>query len=86
MASAEAGLGKDFELKLKQLKRSDLNECGRSALKQFDVVVIKDPLSACGDCPLANRYSDRGADDCTIEIRRKDLRTVVCLCAQKLFI
>ena len=61
VASAEAGLGKDFEPKLKQLKRSDLNKCGKSALKQFDVVVIKDPSSACGDCPLAKSYADRGA-------------------------
>jgi len=86
VASAEAGLGKDFEPKLKQLKRSDLNECGRSALKQFDVVVIKDPSSACGDCPLAKSCVARGADGCTIEIRREGLRTVVCLYVQKLFI
>ena len=60
VSSAEAGLGKDFEPKLKQLKRNDLNECGRSALKQFDVVVIKDPSSACGDCPLAKSCAARG--------------------------
>jgi PAS domain S-box-containing protein/putative nucleotidyltransferase with HDIG domain len=58
---AEAGLGKDFLPMLKQLKKGELTTFGRLALKQEEVVIIKDPSSACPDCPLVQACSDRGS-------------------------
>ena len=60
-ASAEAGVGDDFKPILEMLKRGELTECGQRALKQSGVVVIEDPLSTCADCPLAEKYTGRGA-------------------------
>jgi len=56
---AEAGLGKDFLPMLKRLKKGELTAFGRLALKQEDVVIIKDPASACPECPLIQICSDR---------------------------
>ncbi|GAI19696.1 unnamed protein product, partial [marine sediment metagenome] len=53
---AEAGLGEDFHLVVEQLKRGELVTCGRQALRQAGVVVTEDPLSTCGDCPLAKKF------------------------------
>ncbi|MBE3113359.1 MAG: PAS domain S-box protein [Actinobacteria bacterium] len=58
---AEAGLGKDFLPMLERLKRGELTTFGQIALKQEEVVIIKDPASACPDCPLAQVCSDRGS-------------------------
>ncbi|MDD5015255.1 MAG: PAS domain S-box protein, partial [Atribacterota bacterium] len=49
---AEAGLGEDFLPMLKRLKKGELTAFGQIALKQEEVVIIKDPASACPDCPL----------------------------------
>jgi two-component system cell cycle sensor histidine kinase/response regulator CckA len=59
--TAEAGLGKDFLPMIDYFKRQELTQCGRKALKQSEVVVTEDPLSACTDCPLADKYAGRGA-------------------------
>jgi len=61
VASAEAGLGKDFLPMVERLKRSELPACGRSALAQSGPMTIEDPLSTCSDCPLAGKYGGRGA-------------------------
>jgi putative nucleotidyltransferase with HDIG domain len=58
-ATAEAGLGKNFLPIVQQLKRGDSVTCVQQALKQAGVVVIKDPLSYCSDCPMAKHYSGR---------------------------
>jgi len=58
---AEAGLEKGFLPMLKRLKKGELTAFGQIALKQRDVVIIKDPASACPDCPLAQACSDRGS-------------------------
>jgi len=58
---AEAGLGKDFLPMLKLLKKGKLTTFGQIALKQKEVVIIKDPASACPDCPLAQVCSTRGS-------------------------
>ena len=58
---AEAGLGEDFLPMLKLLKKGELTTFGQIALKQEEVVIIKDPASACPDCPLAQVCSDRGS-------------------------
>ena len=57
----EAGLGKDFLPLVKLLKKGEITPCGRLALKKSDVVIIKDPVSACPDCPLVQACSARGS-------------------------
>ena len=57
----ETGLGKDFLPLVKLLKKGEITPCGRLALKKSDVVIIKDPASACPDCPLAQACSARGS-------------------------
>jgi len=59
VGNAEAGFGKDFLPMIERLKRGELTECGRKALKQSEVVVTERPHSACTDCPLANKYQGR---------------------------
>ena len=61
VTSAEAGLGEDFLPLIEQLKRGELNGCMQMAMRQSDVVVIKNPLSTCADCPLSTLYNDSGA-------------------------
>jgi len=63
--TTEAGLGKDFLPMVEQLKRGQLTDCGQRAMRQSDVVVTKDPLSTCADCPLSALYNGRG----TITVR-----------------
>jgi len=58
---AEAGLEKIFLPMLKLLKKGELNTFGQIALKQKDVVIIKDPASACPDCPLVQACSNKGS-------------------------
>jgi len=58
---AEAGLGKDFLPMLKRLKKGELTVFGQLALKQEEVVIIKDPASACLDCPLVQACSEQGS-------------------------
>ena len=61
LTTAEAGLGKDFLPMIEQLKRGELPDCCQRAMRQSDVVVTKDPLSICADCPFLALYNDRGA-------------------------
>jgi len=58
---AEAGLGKDFFPMIELLKEDKLPACVQKVLKQEDMVTIEDPVSICTDCPLAHKYSGRGA-------------------------
>jgi len=46
---------------VKLLKKGETIPCGRLALKQRDVVIIKDPASTCPDCPLVQACSARGS-------------------------
>ncbi len=61
IAAAEAGLGKGFLPLVEQLKRGKLPNCGQKALSQSGIMITEDPPSACVDCPLAGKYSGRGA-------------------------
>ncbi|NVL89888.1 MAG: PAS domain S-box protein [Desulfobacterales bacterium] len=61
VTAAEAGLGKDFLPMLERLKRGELTDCAQKALRKTEVVVTGDPFSTCTDCPLAKKYSGRGA-------------------------
>ncbi len=60
VTSAEAGLGEAFLPLVGRLKRGELTACGREALTQPEVVVVPDPPSTCGDCPLADKCGGRG--------------------------
>jgi len=57
ITAAEAGLGEDFQPLVEPMRRGELNECGQRALSQSGVLVIDDPSSACGACPLAKRHT-----------------------------
>ena len=57
--AAEAGLGDEFQLMARMLKRGELTICARKTLEQPGVLVIADPLSICIDCPLASKYHGR---------------------------
>ena len=61
VTTAESGLGKDFLPMADRLKGGKLTDCGQKSLRQSEVVVTKDPLSSCTDCPLSQQYSGRGA-------------------------
>ena len=60
-ATAEAGLGEDFQLFVNRAKRGEWNHCAERTLSQSGVFVIDDPASSCGDCPLAKRCLGRKA-------------------------
>jgi PAS domain S-box-containing protein len=60
VATAEAGLGKDFLPMVHHLKHKELTDCGRRAMSQPGLVVTYDPAN-CTDCPLLQSYGDRGA-------------------------
>ncbi len=59
--TAEAGLGKEFLPIVERLERGELTGCARRALAQAGVLVTKDTLSTCPDCPLSGTYAGRGA-------------------------
>jgi signal transduction histidine kinase/CheY-like chemotaxis protein len=61
VATAETGLGEGFLPLVERLKRGELIDCGQRALSQSGVVVTKDVLSSCRDCPLSSTYGGRGA-------------------------
>lgn len=52
--TAQAKLDKDFIKLDRKMKRGELPYCAKKALKQSDIVVIKDP-STC-KCPVSKRY------------------------------
>jgi GAF domain-containing protein len=58
---AEAGLGDEFLPMAEQLKQGELAQCARKAIVQAEVVLIKDPVSTCTDCPLSGNYVGREA-------------------------
>ncbi|MBW2703755.1 MAG: response regulator [Deltaproteobacteria bacterium] len=58
-ATYESGLGADFDPMAKRLKRGELSRCVRMAIKQEAVVLIDDPPTECGDCPLTGLYAGR---------------------------
>ncbi len=71
VTTAEAGLGKQFLPMVEMLKRGELTDCGRKALRQLNVVITKDPHSICSDCPLSSSYSGRGAMTVRLEYDKK---------------
>jgi len=59
VATAEAGLDKDFSAIVERLKKGEMIHCVKKARMQSEIVVTKDPLSSCTDCPLAKTYRGR---------------------------
>jgi PAS domain S-box-containing protein len=56
---AEAGIGKAILPMVEILKKGEPVVCGQKALKQQEVVTIKDPTSTCPECPLLKQHSGR---------------------------
>ena len=55
----EAGTGKAFLPTVEILMKGELTVCGQKALKQQEVVTIKDTASTCPECPLLKKNSGR---------------------------
>ncbi len=51
--ATQAGLGEDFPSLIDGMKRRQWHCCAEKALSQTEVVIINNPASTCGDCPLA---------------------------------
>ena len=68
---AEAGIGKVFLPIVEILKKGKLTVCGQKALKQQEVVTIKDPASTCPECPLVKQHSGRRAMTIRLEYSGK---------------
>jgi PAS domain S-box-containing protein len=66
-ATAEAGVGDRFQSLTQTLQESRRPYCVRAALGQADVVLVDDPPSSCGDCPLANDYTGRAGMSVRLE-------------------
>ena len=58
--SAQAGVGKDFDILIKRFKAGKRELCVQKALKQQGVVSLRDPFNSCVICPLHKKYSGRG--------------------------
>ncbi len=71
VTTAESGLGRDFLPMDERLKSGELTDCGQKALSQPCIVIIKDPLSTCPDCPLSAKYSGKGAMTVRLEYHEK---------------
>jgi len=65
--AAEAGLSDDFQPMIDRLKRGELTHCGSKALEQSEILVIEDPLSTCGDCPLVGKHHGRAGATIRLE-------------------
>jgi len=61
VATAEAGLGRDFLPMVEHLRRGEPPACGRRALAQSQVVSVRDPATVCAGCPLAQKYPGKAA-------------------------
>ena len=70
IASAEAGLGEHFTPLKEMLGKGKLNECGKRALSQSGVIVIKD-TSVCGGCPLLGKEPGNMAMTARLECEGK---------------
>ncbi len=67
VSAAESGLDEDFLPLVEHFKKGKLTNCALKALKQSEIVVIENPPTDCGDCPLAKMYQGRGGLSARIE-------------------
>ncbi|GBC62312.1 hypothetical protein DENIS_3281 [Desulfonema ishimotonii] len=66
-ASAEAGLGKDFNRILENIRQGDLIRCCHTLLSGTEFLVIDTPPNECADCPVSHMYDGRGAISARLE-------------------
>ena len=71
ITTAEAGIGKDFLPLIELMKSGKITACGKSALKQKDIVVTDKPINICKDCPISGKYGERGAMTIRLEYKGK---------------
>jgi len=58
---AQAGFSaRAFRPMARLLKQNRLPECAKKALAEKKILVIRDPRSTCGDCPLREGYNGKG--------------------------
>jgi PAS domain S-box-containing protein len=69
--TADAGLGEEFRKLREGLEKGNLPVCARKALAQSEGLVIKDPLTECGDCPLASSYKGNSRVSVRLELEGK---------------
>ena len=55
--------------------------CPITAIDQAEVVVTKDPVSTCKDCPLSGKYAGREAMTIRLQIM-ESLRVIMCVYAR----
>ncbi len=67
----ESGIGASFEPMVERLKRGDLTHCGKETLRQKGVIIIHNPSTECGDCPLVGQYTGRGGLSAKLEYEGK---------------
>jgi len=53
--TAEAGVGELLGPMVDRIKRGEWNHCAAGTLSQTGALVVEDPASVCGDCPLTPR-------------------------------
>ena len=68
---AESGSGKGFTPLLKELRRDNFPACVRQALLQPGPLEIDDPSSTCADCPITDKYPDKGRVIARLEYAEK---------------
>ncbi len=68
---AESGLGKDFAPMVGQLKRGELPNCCRQAVRQPGIVVMKDLPSTCSGCPISEKCRQGGVMALRLESNKK---------------
>ncbi len=71
VTTAEAGWGEDFLPLVEQLKRGEVPDCARRALRQSGVVATEAPPFTCTGCPLSAKCGDKGAMTVRLEYGRK---------------
>lgn len=69
MASAQAGLGENFQFFVNNAKRGVWSHCAEKVLSQSETLIIDNPISTCSDCPIAGRCCRRKAMVVRLEYR-----------------
>jgi PAS domain S-box-containing protein len=61
VATAKAGIGKEFSEMINQIEHEGLPVCIQAALKQPNILLIKNTSLTCGNCPISVLDQNRGA-------------------------
>jgi len=71
VTTAKAGLGRYFPPLLKLLRSGKLPKCGQKAMKKPGIVMTKNPLKSCKDCPLAVKFDGKSGMTIRLEYGEK---------------